>query len=352
MKRFLLKLIGWSARRLLGMQCAIAIVNWWHGVLHRKVEAPSLVLPSQSRFQILNYHRILPRQEALAIDNVAVGDFEKQVDILKNCFRVISLIQLMHEIQDGELQPNTVCITFDDGYRDNYAYAYPILLKYGIPATIFLATGAIESESLLWHDKVFQTLKSTHLTQFESHHNGKMQWHLDRMDQRARLAYSLLGALKRLPPEARDQEIGMLMAACKITEDQFSKDEMLSWTEIQEMHRNGITFGAHTVTHPILTLLNEHNIVTEISESKRMIEEKLGEPVEVFAYPNGQKGDYDDRTKQILQSLGFRCALTTRWGMNTMADDPFEWRRARPWERECNKFVGQLMTLRMFDNEN
>jgi peptidoglycan/xylan/chitin deacetylase (PgdA/CDA1 family) len=352
MKRMLLKLIGWASRKVLGMHHAIAIANWLHGLQHRKAGAPLLILPSQKRFQILNYHRILPRQETLAIDNIAVADFEKQVDILTNCFRVISLVQLVREVRDGTLEPNTVCITFDDGYRDNFIHAYPILLKYGISATIFLATGVVENPSLLWHDKVFQTLKLTRIPQIESRLNGKTRWRIDRTDERTRLAFSLLDALKRLHPEARDLEIEKLMVACEITENQLSKDEMLSWREIQEMHHNGIAFGAHTVTHPILSLLNENNIASEISESKRMIEDKLGESVEVFAYPNGQEKDYDERTKHILRSLGFRCALTTRWGMNTMADDPFEWRRARPWEFESNKFFGQLVTLRMFGNEN
>lgn len=348
MKSMLVKLFGWVLRKIWGAQKAHAFADFWHERRGGNASAPEIRRQTELRFHILFYHRVLPRADLFSLRAVETSRFEQQIEFVAECFRIVSLPQLVREIEGGALQPNTVCVTFDDGYRDNYTYAYPILKKYSVPATIFLTTGVLGSQKLLWHDRVFEILRATKIRELEWRFEEKSHWRLQHAEERARFATRLLGHLKSFPPPLRDREIAKLMSACGIRHEELSGKKMLTWEEVKEMQSNNISFGAHTVTHPILSLLTDEELWFEISESKRAIEQQLGEPVGVFAYPNGQRKDFDARTKHILKSCGFRCAVTTLWGMNTPADDPFEWRRATPWETEINGFAARIFALRSF----
>jgi peptidoglycan/xylan/chitin deacetylase (PgdA/CDA1 family) len=291
----------------------------------------------------------LPEPQPFSIETVRLSDFEKQIQFLSKIFRMITISQLLEEINSDTLQPNTICVTFDDGYRDNYLYAYPILKKYEVPATIFLATGAIGNSTLLWHDQVLRALRCTRLQNLEWPNGSNRQWPLDSVQSRLNFAFTFLASLKQKRPEKRDQEIANLHRMCAVDHTEPRSNEMLSWQDVRDMHENGIAFGAHTVTHPILSLLDEREITFEVSQSKQAIEKKLNTNIDVFAYPNGRPGDFDERVKQILKNCGFRCGLTTNWGMNSLAHDPFEWHRATPWESRANEFGARMILMRFFN---
>jgi peptidoglycan/xylan/chitin deacetylase (PgdA/CDA1 family) len=117
---------------------------------------------------------------------------------------------------------------------------------------------------------------------------------------------------------------------------------MLSWSEIGEMYRHGISFGSHTVTHPILSTLSDVRLRTEIVEPKGAIEGQLRCKVNAFAYPVGRSQDFDWRAKAILKEHGYRCAVTTIFGVNSARQDLFELRRGTPWERDLPSFAMKL----------
>jgi peptidoglycan/xylan/chitin deacetylase (PgdA/CDA1 family) len=348
MKNVLLLVLGWFSRRIIGIRFAITIANWWYGRDKKQFAVPGLLSSPETRYEIFIYHRVLPRNELFAIDVVRTCDFARQMEILANNFRVVSLLQLAEEVRCRQLKPNTVCITFDDGYHDNYKYAFPILKEKGVPATIFLATGAIGNQRQLWHDRVLKAVEMAEISQLQWKLNGKEIWNFNSTIERRRFAFSLLLEIRHKPPHLRDLEIETLLAACGIKSERHSGSEMLSWDEVKEMHQNGISFGAHTVTHPILSLIANNELDFEISNSKRMIEERIGETIQVFAYPNGQVGDYDQRAKAILQAHGFRCAVTTQRGMNCVTDDLFELRRVAGRENNINHFAARILASRMF----
>jgi peptidoglycan/xylan/chitin deacetylase (PgdA/CDA1 family) len=113
---------------------------------------------------------------------------------------------------------------------------------------------------------------------------------------------------------------------------------MLTWDEVKVMHQRGVSFGSHTVTHPILSKISADEAKKEIDESKRIIEEKLRIPIRSFAYPNGRKEDFSEATKILLREAGYSCALTTIFGANESDQDLLELRRATPWERDIRAF--------------
>lgn len=328
---------------------ALRFANKWHGVMHCRTGGSSKSF-SDERFQILYYHRVLPAPQPFSLAMVRTADFERQIQLLTGLFRIITIPQLLAEIENEALQPNTICITFDDGYADNFVYAYPILKKYGVPATIFLTTGVIGNNRLLWHDEVLYAVQNTAAKNIEWPLAGRATWPLNSVPARLAFANACLEALKQKKTAERNQAIKRLFECCAVALNKTRPNEMLSWEQIKEMHKHGLEFGAHTVTHPILSLLDDEEMQREILQSKQTIEAQLQTKIEIFAYPNGQPRDFDERAKQVLKKCGMRCGLTTISGMNNNHIDPFAWRRATPWMPEADKFFAQLLALRLAPN--
>ena len=205
---------------------------------------------------VLMYHHISEQLVGQPLSNVSPRLFEKQIKfLLSRDFKVISLTQLVESLKgNSPLPPHSVVITFDDGYKNNFLHAYPILRKYDLPATIFLTTGFV---------------------------NGNIE------------------------PGSYSMAYRELFSKCP---NQAKEWLPLSWEEIREMSENGIDFGAHTVSHPRLTKIPLEKAREEIEESKREIEEKLGKEVKCFAYPYG---DYNEEIIELVKTAGFACAVTT-----------------------------------------
>ena len=108
------------------------------------------------------------------------------------------------------------------------------------------------------------------------------------------------------------------------------------------MHQSGIAFGAHTVTHPILSKLCISRAREEIYTSKRVIEEELRAPVRTFAYPCGREEDFNELTKSIVRDAGYMCAVTAIFGSNDSGQDVFKLRRGIPWEEDLPSFAIKL----------
>ena len=158
---------------------------------------------------------------------------------------------------------------------------------------------------------------------------------------RKKTAIRVLEKLKALTPDMRDEQIRNIYLALKI-ESLPARSNMLDWHEIKQMNNDGISFGAHTKSHPILSTLSDEALYDEIYGSKSIIEKHLNSPVLTFAYPNGQPGDYDDRAKFMLSEAGFQCAVTTCRGLNKQSRDLFELLRVSPWETDPSRFHGRL----------
>ncbi len=258
-------------------------------------------------------------------------------------FRVLSLQELVAGLRGGTLPDNAIAVTLDDGYRDNYLHAFPILQRYSIPATIFLATSVIGSDRRLWHDEVFSAFRETAESTLEPFGPEGIRGSLGTVDDRLRLQYAFLAHIRTLSEAQRAEAVSRLRHALRVGPPAAASGLMLSWEEVRIMNRAGIHFGSHTATHPILSRVDRAQALREIVESKRTIEEQLGVPVHGFAYPNGSRSDFLPETKTLIQSAGYTYAVTTIHGSNEPESDVFELRRDTPWDEDIFAFGVRLL---------
>lgn len=277
--------------------------------------------------------------------------FEAQCAHLKQYYRPVSLSEVGCWLHEGKkLPPNSVALTVDDGYRDFYTSAFPLLEAYSIPATVFLATDMLDERSCLWVDWVRVLLRASPLSSLNIDLPGSgTQVALGSREQRDRAASELNGALKRIPNDERVRFLDRLPAALGLDALPPVPEEYtpLYWDEVRLMSKRGVEFGAHTKSHPILSRLSgREEICRELAGSKARIEHETGQQVEHFCYPNGTFADFNEDTVGVLKECGYRTAVVGERGENRPGADPFRLRRlAQEPVYPAAKFAHQVAGL-------
>jgi CelD/BcsL family acetyltransferase involved in cellulose biosynthesis/peptidoglycan/xylan/chitin deacetylase (PgdA/CDA1 family) len=273
--------------------------------------------------------------------------FRAQMEYIARNFRVVSLDDLWRANHPENGCKYSVALTFDDGYRDNYLHAFPILRELGLPATIFLATGYIESGESPWHDQVRLAFKLTTQTRLSLAGVAGAECGLDDQAQRLQALQRTLAWLRGLDEPSRSEALRALFGALRVSGPLSLPNVMLNWDEIRRMAKCDISFGAHTITHPVLAKLPSERLTEEITGSKKTIEERLQAPVRHFAYPFGREFDIGDQARNAVQQAGFATAVTTIWGFNRPGDDPYMLKRFTPRERDPGVFAIKLDWFRL-----
>ncbi len=234
---------------------------------------------------------------------------------VKERYAILGLDVAMQKMQTGTLPPYALAITFDDGYRNMYEYAFPVLKEYAIPATMFLATDFVFNKQPLWVDRLEYAI---------GYSSGSREEKIAR-DQ------TLRDTFKTISQEEKERRLRDLENAARVTCADFEGERAvyapLSVEEIREMQRHEITFGAHTKSHPILSRVSAAQAADEVRGSKEILERECGTISSVFAYPNGQREDWNDEIENIVKESGFSSALTTIEGVNTSETNVFRLRR-------------------------
>ena len=297
--------------KLMGIKETVANATNRFGILNCYSSVRRSITKSQ--VAILIYHSICPKKDNWILGPLSPESFETQMKYFTQNYEILSLDKLVQYANSGKSFPKkAVVITFDDGYKDNYLYAYPILKKYKIPATIFLTTGYIGGSELFWWDKVAYVIESdTSIKNLNLKDLGSypLQSELDRT--RAKL--KICERLTKLSNDNKNSIIENLLDIFQVEiPHDLSKKIILSWKEVKEMDKAGITFGAHSVNHPILINMPLEQTKNEIVQSKQDIEEKLGKEVTAFSYPNG---NYNAEIVELIKKNGFTCAVSVYPGM-------------------------------------
>lgn len=233
----------------------------------------------------------------------------------------------LHEAADliragSPLPRRAIVLTFDDGYASIHRIALPILRRYHLPATVFIATDFVHNGAWLWPDRVEYALHRSKAGALEiTIGTRRLQLPLNSMAERTAALFALCAALKCIPQEQLYQETTRVEEAlgCSLADDPVPPDiyRPLSWPQARQLADSGlVTLGAHTHHHRILGRCTLETARWEIETSRRLIEENTGVRPDCFAYPNGKPGDHNAATRQLLADLDYRCALTTEEGVN------------------------------------
>ncbi|HEY3303675.1 MAG TPA: polysaccharide deacetylase family protein [Candidatus Binatia bacterium] len=291
---------------------------------------------------ILNYHRVLDpaaaRNEAVPPGMyVRPQSFEKQLRYLAHHYQVVTMEELLARRERAAQTRRPFCvITFDDGWRDNYENALPLLRKYRLPATLFLSTGFIGSGQTPWFYRLGHVLRVLAEMPDEAcaalrNYRQKLPvplsgWLAASSAERQRDIDAVIEELKKLP----GAELGTLVERLQqwlVLRGQradVNSVAMLDWKQVREMALSSVEIGSHGVTHMILTQIAPQAAKVELQESKRCIEEQVERPVGGFSYPNG---DYSDAVEALVRTAGYRYACTTRPGYIESRDNPFQLKR-------------------------
>ncbi|MGZ8289802.1 MAG: polysaccharide deacetylase family protein [Telluria sp.] len=290
---------------------------------------------------IVNYHRILAAPDPLLESEPTLAMFRSQMELLAECFNVLPLHDAVNMLAKERMPPRAVAITFDDGYRSTHDYAMPVLKDYGLPATVFVTTGHLDKGSM-WNDIILEAVRRlSPLGRLDLNDIGLGAHRLTTDTERRNTVFALTERSKYLVPTARAQLTSKLELLAGETLDQ---ELMLTRDMVRALDSNGIEIGGHTITHPILTRIDDEAARKEISGNKLHLEEILGKPVRLFAYPNGKHGlDYDARHVQMVGDAGYSAAFTTAMGAARATHSRFEMPRSRPWDANRLMFAGRLL---------
>ncbi len=268
----------------------------------------------KNRCYILMYHMI-PDTPTGFYPEVSKTDFEIHIAHLAANYNIISLTEYVRRIKNNESLKGCVVITFDDGFKDNYVNAYPVLKKYNVPATIFLLAGRIEDGLPPWFIKFRYMFMMTEKEILDIK-LGEQSFHLSlhSRDERKTGSSIIMNHLQKSEDDKRLEYISKLEDGLEIDDFSGLDNIMMTWDEIKEMADNNIEFGAHTINHPVLSRLPYSKAQEEIAASKTLIEDKIGRKMTTFAYPFGKRDMYNKDTIEILKKLSFECSVTTEIG--------------------------------------
>ena len=272
---------------------------------------------SDGGLRILAYHRILDGDPAeLPFDEGVVSatteQFYHQMRFVRENFDVVTFGGLLQCEREGKQWPNRgLIVTFDDGYRDNYANAFPVLRELKLPAVIFLATGHIGEEVLFWWDLIAFCFKETELESVLLSEISTEPVSLAGHAERKEAIQRVLEWTKKAPDEIRRAFLERLPGLLDVTiDDDIAFAMHLSWDEVRTMSKDGVEFGSHTITHPVLSNVGADRLELELRESKETIERELGKEAVAFAYPAGRGGNFTAESIEAVKQAGYRFAVS------------------------------------------
>lgn len=302
-----------------------------------------LGVPRTRRLSLLAYHRVLPEHDPLLGGEPSAEEFEHRMRWVRANFDVLALGEAVGALREYRLPARALCITFDDGYADNYRVAFPILRRLGLPATFFVATGFLDG-GCMFNDVVIAAVRGVNSAELELGDLGLGRHQLGSDAQRARAIESILGRLKYFALERRHQGAVDIARRAGV---RVPADLMMTSEQVRALHAGGMELGAHTVTHPILAEIPAERAREEMAASRARLEEITGAPVRMFAYPNGKPlRDYRHEHAELARELGFEAAVSTAWGAARPGDDVFQLPRFTPWDRGHFSFGLRLAAKR------
>ncbi len=262
---------------------------------------------------ILAYHRIYDyHMSDYPFDkNIISADvemFDKQMEYLSRNFNVINFYQLKKIVENGKQLPkDSVIVTFDDGYADNYESAYNILKKYGLTATIFVATAFMQEQKPYWFEKVAYLLNKAKDQEILLN-GGEYKLNITKLNKEE-IKRKLGSIFSQVPYDKLLQILDELYQQINydISDEEFSLIRPLSEEQIKILSDNGIEIASHTVNHPFLGNMSDEQIYYELAHSKKILQGITNREVISIGYPFGS---FDNRVMNIAEKCGYEFGIS------------------------------------------
>jgi peptidoglycan/xylan/chitin deacetylase (PgdA/CDA1 family) len=281
-----------------------------------------------SGITILYGHRVLPDEVIANPDDpctvtghTSVTEVEIAIQELSKRFSIISIGDAVKQVKNCSVKKESIVLTFDDGFRDNFKYLYPVLKKHNIPATFYVNPSVINTDKNLWFQAVINYFFAVPTDRIFIEHNQK-EYQLLNASQRYQAAFDFMQYLqsKEKPQDFLKIIYSIAGDLCKPKQQDFH----MSWDELQILANDPlITIGAHSFNHYPLGYCDEQLAEYEIAQSISVLEERLSIKIEHFSFPRGHKEDMTDHHSRYLASLGMLSAVSTIRGVNRQKDDLF-----------------------------
>jgi peptidoglycan/xylan/chitin deacetylase (PgdA/CDA1 family) len=295
------------------------------------------------RLSILIFHRVLAEPDPLLPEEITAQQFSQDIKILAERFNVMSLSDGLRGLREGTLPPFALCLTFDDGYRDNVTIALPILQRFGLTATFFIATGYLDG-GRMWNDTLLEIMRRWPGDRIDLTDWGVPIFNMETIQERRKNWKMLFRWMKRIGVAGRSEMLDRLTSQLN---EPLPTDLMLSSDQVTELARAGMEIGCHTQSHPIFTRIDDRQVRSEITVSRNQLESLSQSPIRYFAYPNGIPGDdYNQRHVDIIRQCGFEAAFSTAWGVATAESDLYQLPRFTPWDKSSARFALRFLLSR------
>jgi peptidoglycan/xylan/chitin deacetylase (PgdA/CDA1 family) len=279
---------------------------------------------------VLMYHRVLPTgADTFSADSICVTPeaFARQMAFLRRHFRILSIAELADHLESGRELPSGSCVvTFDDGWRDNFDHALPILREQQVPAVIFVATDYIGGNDCFWQERLSRLLFNG--LRGDSGARALVESIVAREGlaacaepERRRLIREAVDRLKSLPP-AEIEAIEARVRAAVGPAGPAGDDRFMDWGQVADLVKGSrVNVGAHGCSHTPLTKLPTERAALELEEAGRRVAAAVGVPTASIGYPNG---NYDDAVVRLTRAAGYRLGFTTDKGLVGDVRDPFK----------------------------
>jgi peptidoglycan/xylan/chitin deacetylase (PgdA/CDA1 family) len=294
---------------------------------------------ARGRLSILIHHRVVPSRDEMMPDVPTVEEFDRHVALITRVFNVLPLAMAVRALRAGRLPPRALAVTFDDGYADNEALALPVLRRHHCPATFFVATAYLDG-GRMFNDSVIEAVRIADGV-LDCRDLGLGAYVLSGPTERRAAIASLIDLLKY---RRTDERASFVSALAERVRRPLPTNLMMTRAQVRSLAAAGMEVGGHTVTHPILARCDAAEAEREIADGRDELAAICGQPVELFAYPNGRPlKDYTADHVRIVRRLGFGAAVSTCWGAASAASDPFQLPRFTPWQKSPAPFLAQLL---------
>jgi peptidoglycan/xylan/chitin deacetylase (PgdA/CDA1 family) len=281
---------------------------------------------------ILGYHRILPRPRGDYSFNENVfsatpEEFSRELKYLRANLDIISISELMRGLENPSLLPRRpAVITLDDGYCDNYTYAFPLLRETKLAACFFVCTNLIDTRLIPWHEAWVCCLKRSRVRQIHSPFCADDPPYVLDEGNRAAAIRRFRRQMRRVPWSQMPTYLDKLRRATAVDPADYLSDSLfMSWDALREMAAAGMDIGGHTRNHPILSRVTDgHVLEGEIGGCYQDLARELNQSPLAFAYPFGQTEHMSDRADEEIERAGFKLSFSFMHGFSPcFAQRPF-----------------------------